>query len=115
MPFRPMPARARGIPARGAPAAVPARAGVTAPPPGMGGGITAPPPGAAAGAPTLTPSRGTVVPPPADNKGFQSAPVAMAAGGPVLGRTKSFMKIPDEFTGGRLPTKQTAPAPQDYG
>ena len=49
------------------------------------------------------------------NKGYQGSPVRMANGGPVLGRTRSFMKTPDEFTGGRMPTKQTAPAKQDYG
>lgn len=49
------------------------------------------------------------------NKGYQGKTVGMAAGGPVLGRTRDFMKIPDEFTGGRMPTKQTAPAQQDYG
>lgn len=49
------------------------------------------------------------------NKGYQGKSVAMAAGGPVLGRTRDFMKIPDEFTGGRLPPKQTAAVQQDYG
>jgi hypothetical protein len=49
------------------------------------------------------------------NKGYQGSSVAMAAGGPVLGRTRDFMKTPDEFTGGRLPPKQTAPVQQDYG
>jgi hypothetical protein len=52
------------------------------------------------------------------NKGYQSASVAMAAGGPVLGRTRSFMKpdgLADQFTGGRLPTKESDPTKQDYG
>lgn len=98
---RPMPARGRALPARASVMAPPASAGVTAPPAGA--------------APALGqgPSRGTMVPPPTGNKGFSSAPVAMAAGGPVLSRNISFAK--DEFTGGRMPTKQSAPAKQDYG
>jgi hypothetical protein len=49
------------------------------------------------------------------NKGYQGSPVRMANGGPVLGRTRSFVKTPDEFTGGRMPPKPTATVQQDYG
>jgi len=77
--------------------------------PGQGGGAA--PSGVGPG-----PMTGTVVrPPAAENKGYQASPVRMANGGPVLGRTRSFMKTPDEFTGGRMPTKQTAAVQQDYG
>lgn len=31
------------------------------------------------------------------NKGHRSKEASFAAGGPVLGRTRDFMKIPDEF------------------
>jgi hypothetical protein len=57
----------------------------------------------------------TVSRPPTANKGYQGGAMAYANGGPVLGRTRDFMKSKDEFTGGRMPTKQTAPAKQDYG
>ncbi|SRR6266576_1258206 len=53
------------------------------------------------------------VPAPPLNKGYQGAPIGMAAGGPVLGRSLSFAK--DEFTGGRLPPKQSVPVEQAYG
>lgn len=49
------------------------------------------------------------------NKGYKSSRPKFAAGGPVLGRTRDFLKTPDEFTGGRLPPKQSAPVKQDYG
>jgi len=40
-----------------------------------------------------------------------------AEGGPVLGRTREFLKIPDQFTDGRLPPKDKGLAddpPQEY-
>jgi hypothetical protein len=49
------------------------------------------------------------------NKGYRTIPAKFIAGGPVLGRTRAFTKTPDEFTGGRMPTKMSAPVPQDYG
>ena len=70
-------------------------------------------PGGTSGGPGMAQFGGTV------NKGFQSSPVAMAAGGPVINNKRNFVKnLPnpkDEFTGGRMPTKQTAPAKQEYG
>ena len=38
-----------------------------------------------------------------------------AAGGPVLGRTRDFMKEPDQFDGGRMPPKNPTATPQEYG
>ena len=65
-------------------------------------------PGGIAGGPGATQLAGS-------NKGYSGSPVAMANGGPVLSRSRSFAKTPDEFTGGRMPTKQTAAVKQDYG
>ncbi len=45
-------------------------------------------------------------------KGHKPRDAQYAAGGPVLGRSISFAK--DEFTGGRMPPKMSAPVKQDY-
>ena len=42
---------------------------------------------------------------PVTNKGYLGKSTGYAAGGPVLGRTRDFTKIPDQFTDGRLPPK----------
>jgi hypothetical protein len=47
-------------------------------------------------------------------KGSGPKEASYAAGGPVLGRSRDFLKTADEFTGGRLPPKMSAPVPQDY-
>lgn len=65
------------------------------------------------------PVRRPVMPPQASPvatfaKGSAPGVASYAAGGPVLGRARSFLKEPDEFTGGRLPPKQSAPVKQDY-
>lgn len=52
------------------------------------------------------------------NKGYLGKTESFAAGGPVLGRNRDFMKIPDQFTDGRMPPKDTGSAddpPQEYG
>ena len=50
-------------------------------------------------------------------KGERPRTAAYAAGGPVLGRSRDFFKPDgqaDEFTGGRMPQKMSAPVKQDY-
>ena len=52
------------------------------------------------------------------NKGYLGKTESFAKGGEVLGRARSFLKIPDQFTDGRLPPKDTGGADdpkQDYG
>lgn len=51
------------------------------------------------------------------NKGYLGKSTGYAAGGPVLGRTRDFIKIPDQFTDGRLPPKDVGrkdDPPQEY-
>jgi hypothetical protein len=51
------------------------------------------------------------------NKGYQGKVESFAAGGQVLGRTRDFMKIPDQFTDGRMPPKDKGSPddpPQEY-
>ena len=51
------------------------------------------------------------------NKGHQTKHETFAKGGAVLGRTREFLKIPDQFTDGRLPPKDSGSPddpPQDY-
>lgn len=46
----------------------------------------------------------------AGNKGYLGRDTEGAKGGAKLGRTRDFMKIPDQFTDGRLPPKDTGSA-----
>lgn len=51
------------------------------------------------------------------NKGYMGKVESFAKGGQVLGRTRDFMKIPDQFTDGRMPPKDKGRADdpeQDY-
>jgi hypothetical protein len=51
------------------------------------------------------------------SKGSGPRTASYAEGGPVLGRTREFLKEPDEFTDGRLPPKDSGRAddpPQGY-
>jgi hypothetical protein len=46
----------------------------------------------------------------AGNKGYLGRDIEGAKGGAKLGRTRDFMKVPDQFTDGRLPPKDTGSA-----
>jgi hypothetical protein len=51
------------------------------------------------------------------SKGAGPKVASYAEGGPVLGRTREFLKEPDEFTDGRLPPKDSGrfdDPPQGY-
>lgn len=110
------------MPATRFPAAAPGNAPAAAPrAPVTGTAVSPPPMGGGGGGAPQAPMTGTAVSPPGGggNKGYQSSPMQLAAGGPVLNQKRTFVKnIPktaDEFTGGRLPVKQSAAVKQDYG
>ena len=48
-------------------------------------------------------------------KGKGPVSATFAQGGEVITTRSRFMKVPDQFTGGRMPSKETAPVEQDYG
>ena len=47
-------------------------------------------------------------------KGTGPVSAEFARGGPSITSKSRFMKVPDQFTGGRMPPKETAPVKQDY-
>lgn len=72
-------------------------------------------PQAVGGAPVMGGSfMGGATPKPGFAKGGNVQKACYAEGGAVLGRSRSFVKEPTEFTGGALPPKNPTNVPQNY-